>query len=341
MRSILHGIAAVMLCLAILLTLSACGSKTEVPSYPTLGSDPTSSQPLPESSEHEPSQPEASEPETSSSEASQPAQTVTDDPDASPLLHTDITTDELLKKFKNVYPVGSDEYENYVFWCEAVMTDFCIVNIFYDEDGWVTDGKRIFEKEKIAPSEAVNYIRMVPEGFPCDAVIYTAKGKTYMYAIGYNGRDGGISLMEIENLVVDPDYKAPSFDDPETETDGVLIEAFWVSDDIEVFAREFTIESDSKWHVWKALKQLNKHIPTKCSLLSGEMVKGRNKVMALDFSAELNSIDGTRYGRALLQAIANTYITTYDLSAVRFKVEGKYFENSICGYSEEFGYTNF
>ena len=284
-------------------------------------------------------------------------------------LHADIATDELMSKFGLIYSFGSDEYENYIFWCEAEMTDFYIVVLYPDVERWTTNGVHLFDAEKIAPNEAINFRRTVPEGFPTDAVVYTALGTTYMYAIGYNGRDGGITLVEIDRLFFDgnqaPDNvsdsaapkttttttktttikttttKATSTTTTATASSEFMAEIFWVSNTGEVFPREMTIESNSKWHVWKALKQLNEAIPTSCSFLGSETIKGRNGVVVLDFSDDLLLLEDFEHGHLVLQAIANTYIEAYGWNAIRFKVEGEYLDNTICGYSEEFGYTYF
>ena len=284
-------------------------------------------------------------------------------------LHTDIATDGLMSKFGLIYSFGSDEYENYIFWCEAEMTDFYIVVLYPDVERWTTNGVHLFDAEKIAPNEAINFRRTVPEGFPTDAVVYTALGTTYMYAIGYNGRDGGITLVEIDRLFFDgnqaPDNvsdsaapkttttttktttikttttKATSTTTTATASSEFMAEIFWVSNTGEVFPREMTIESNSKWHVWKALKQLNEAIPTSCSFLGSETIKGRNGVVVLDFSDDLLLLEDFEHGHLVLQAIANTYIEAYGWNAIRFKVEGEYLDNTICGYSEEFGYTDF
>ncbi len=326
-------IIAAILCILILLTVSACGEKPETPTV----SDPTppvqNGQDISETTETD--APVSSEPQKEDNEKKD---------EASPLLQTAITDDEHFARFSKFYPFGDDPIEDYVMWCDAGMTDFYVLGIYYGDEGYITDGKHLFDVPSVKPDEAINYMRMVPEGMPTDAVVYTANGKTYTYAVTYNGRDGGIYLSEIENLTVDPDFKAPSFDEPESadepSSEGFMAEIYWVNDDLEVFAREMTVESDSKWHVWKALKSLNSQIPSKCSLLSGTMVKGRNGIMELDFSKEFKDIGGMT-GRPVLEAIANTYITAYDLQAVRFMVEGEYLESAICGYSEEFAYTNF
>ena len=289
-------------------------------------------------------------------------------------LHADIATDELMSKFGLIYSFGSDEYENYIFWCEAEMTDFYIVELYPNIEKWTTNGIHLFDAEKIAPNEAINFRRTVPEGFPTDAVVYTALGTTYMYAIGYNGRDGGITLVEIDRLFVDGNQALDNVSDsaaPETTTTTTkttttktttikttttkattttttatassefMAEIFWVSNTGEVFPREMTIESNSKWHVWKALKQLNEAIPISCSFLGSETIKGRNGVVVLNFSDDLLLLEDFEHGHLILQAIANTYIEAYGWNAIRFKVEGEYLDNTICGYSEEFGYTDF
>ena len=275
-------------------------------------------------------------------------------------LHADIATDELMSKFGLIYSFGSDEYENYIFWCEAEMTDFYIVELYPNIEKWTTNGIHLFDAEKIAPNEAINFRRTVLEGFPTDAVVYTALGTVYMYAIGYNGRDGGITLVEIDRLFVDGNQATDNTSDS-ADTEAVtttstttttkttttttssefMAEIFWVSNTGEVFPREMTIESNSKWHVWKALKQLNEAIPTSCSFLGSETIKGRNGVVVLDFSDDLLLLEDFEHGHLVLQAIANTYIEAYGWNAIRFKVEGEYLDNTICGYSEEFGYTDF
>ncbi len=321
MKRTFKRITALLLCLIMILSVAACGGKDE-----SEGGKQAST----------PSAP--------------PVVTTT----ADGTLIAEITEDKHFMQFDIFYTFGDDEYEDYVLWCKAEMTDFYIVALHPDTEQWVTDGVKLFEKDKITPKEAVNYIRMVPEGFPSDAIVYTANGKTYMYAVGYNGRDGGISLIEIDRLIVDPDAfttttttttttkkkttttKATTTTAKSTEE---MMEIYWVSDELAIYAREMTIESNSKWHVWKALKSLNKQIPSKCSLLSGDMLKGKNGIMVLDFSAEFMDVITSMKGRPVLEAIANTYIINYDLQAVRFTVDGEYVESAICGYAEEFAYT--
>ncbi len=278
---------------------------------------------------------------------------------SNPIIHADVTGEELLGRFGIVHTFGNDEFEDYILWCEAEMTDFYIVALDPNAEGWSSNGEKLFEAAKIATNEAINYKRMVPEGFPSDAIVYTANGTTYMFAVSYNGRDGGITLIQIDRLNIGPSTSTSAESTPITEkttekttakttatttttaaSEEFMAEIFWVSDDLSIFAREMYVESSSKWHVWKALKSLNKQIPSKCSLLSAETVLGRNGVLVLDFSKEFEDIANSMTGRVVMEAIANTYISAYDLTAVRFTIEGQYFENAICGYAEEFGYTD-
>lgn len=273
---------------------------------------------------------------------------------ANPELLTAVATDEILDRFGIIYSYGNDPYEENVFWCEAEMTDVYIVGVMMVQDGAITDGKHRFDAASVKPGEAIHYKAMVPEGMPAEAIVYTANGNTYMYAISYNGRDGGISFITIDKLIVD----AAQYDSfyttttttatttktttttTTTESTEMMIQVYWLNDELTVFVKEVTIESDSKWHVWKALKQSNEYIDKNASLLSAEMVKGRNGVMELDFSEEFYSFRYSMIEYVLLECIANTFIEAYDLEAVRFKVEGKYYESDNCPAGIDFTYNS-
>lgn len=271
--------------------------------------------------------------------------------DASGELKTAILNDENTKNFNLLYTYGNDEIESYLFWCDLEMTNLYIVKVMATEENWLTDGIHLYEQASVKPNEAINYKQMVPEGMPVEAVLYTAGGKNYAYAIAYNGRDGGIDLMEINGLTVDADEfnsRQPSYEEePEVTTTTpapsteMMVEVYWVSEDFEVFAKEMTIESESKWHVWKALKLSNQYIPRDCSLLDFAPLKGREGVLELNFSESFNQIKGSMVEYLLLQAIANTFINAYDLIAVRFKVEGEYYQSDNCPAGIDFEFTNF
>lgn len=187
------------MCILLILSVTACAEKQ--PEMPDAIPDaPVVSEPV---------QPAVTE--TDKPEPAPEVDPVPDD-DASPVIQSAVTDDEHFARFDDFLVFGDDEIEDYILWCDVEMTDFYITNIYYDEDGWLSDGKHLFDAETVPVGTAINYLRMVPEGFPTDAVIYTANGRIYMYAIGYNGRDGGISFMEIDKLTVDPDYEAPSYE---------------------------------------------------------------------------------------------------------------------------------
>lgn len=271
---------------------------------------------------------------------------------ANPELLTAVASDEVLDRFGIIYSYGSDPYEENVFWCEAEMTDVYIIGIMMVQDGAITDGVHHFDAACVKPGEAIHYKAMVPEGYPAEAIVYTANGETYMYAIAYNGRDGGVSLITIDKLIVDAEEydslvnpttttttKTPTTTTTTTESTEMMIQVYWLNDELSVFVKEVTIESDSKWHVWRAIKQANEYIDRNASLLSAEMLKGRNGVMELDFSEEFYSFRYSMIEYVLLECIANTFIEAYDLEAVRFKVEGEYYESDNCPAGIDFTYN--
>ncbi len=320
MKKLIIAMAAMLLCLCMALVCAACTDTTPDPIDPPPGNDTV-----------------------------QPGDDVQETPASGELL-TAVTSDDLLDRFEVVYVYGNDEIEDYLFWCEADITELYIVGLDGDADGWVTNGEHRFDLGQLKAGEALNYKRMVPEGFPLEAVIYTANGQTYRYAIGYNGRDGGISLVEIDSLFVIPDNAGDTTAEETTTTTAktttttasteVMAAIYWVAEDMNIFAMERTIESDSKWHVWKALKIVNELIPSDCSLLSADMLQGRDGIMVLNFSESFEQIPTTMHGRRLMLAIANTYVEFYEINAVRFQIEGEYFENEFCQYAEEIGYTD-
>jgi len=290
-------------------------------------------------------------------DASQP---VNNTPPVNVQLNTAVYTEGCTAKFEVVYVYGNDEIESYILWCDAEVTDFHIVGVTNNDGKWTTNGVRLLEIETLKTNEVLVYNQMVPEGMPMEAVIYTANGVTYRYAIGYNGRVGGIDLIEIDRLYVVADGADESEENTTTAAttttsasattaatttvavpEDFMTTIYWVSEDDSIFPREMTIESNSKWHVWKALKNLNKdYIPSKCSLISGDMLLGRDGIMVLNFSSDFSDVTTAMNGRLVLQAIANTYVETYDINAVRFQIDGDYFETAVCGYAEEFGYID-
>lgn len=269
---------------------------------------------------------------------------------ASAQLCTAVAVEGSTAEFEVVYIYGSDPYEKYLFWCEKEITDFCIVGLAFDSEGWTTDGVRRLEIETLSPGEAVYYNMMVPEGAPAEAVMYNCDGERYMYAISYNGRDGGISLIEIDTLAVGGEIlpTTASNQTPPTEAQTattaaaveIMAEIYWLNlDTFEIFAKEMTIESDSKWHVWRAVKLENASvIPAECGLIDARI--DEEGVLALNLTSSFDEIKNksTMCERLILSAIANTFIQVYDLTAVQFLVEGEYYRSPNCEAGEKFTY---
>lgn len=101
--------------------------------------------------------------------------------------------------YSKVYDIncGGEYVENSYVWCDAEMTGFECISVEMQEDGsFVKTGTHSYI-ESVKPGEAVYVTIELPEIIPNDAFVYTAGGTEYIWLIGYNGRDGGMSLSPL------------------------------------------------------------------------------------------------------------------------------------------------
>lgn len=102
-------------------------------------------------------------------------------------------------QFSKLYPYGQG-MEHYVFFCESEMTNAGFFDILYDYDGITGRGETVIVAPVVAKGEGIDVSIDVPEGFPNRGFTYTVGDMTFEYAICYNGRDGGISLVKYSDL---------------------------------------------------------------------------------------------------------------------------------------------
>ena len=104
--------------------------------------------------------------------------------------------------YSKVYEIncGGEYVESSYVWCDAEMTDFeCISIEMYDDEATTFTRTGVYSHiNSVKPGEAVYVTIELPEIIPNAAFVYTAEGTRYIQLIGYNGRDGGMSLSPLE-----------------------------------------------------------------------------------------------------------------------------------------------
>lgn len=102
-------------------------------------------------------------------------------------------------EFSKVYEIncGGEYLENSYVWCDAEMKDFECISVEMQEDGSFTRTGVYSHIDSVKPGEAVYVIIELPEIIPNAAFVYNAGGEEYIWLIGYNGRDGGMSLSPL------------------------------------------------------------------------------------------------------------------------------------------------
>lgn len=101
--------------------------------------------------------------------------------------------------YSKVYEIncGGEYIEHHYLYCDAQMNDLRCVSVEMNDDGSFILGGVYSQIGSVMPGEAVYLTLEVPEVIPNTAIIYTADGVEYIWLIGYNGRDGGISLVPL------------------------------------------------------------------------------------------------------------------------------------------------
>ena len=102
--------------------------------------------------------------------------------------------------YTKVYEIncGGEYLENSYVWCDSEMTGFECVPVEMNDDGSFTRTGSYARIDSVKPGEAVYVIIELPEVIPNAAFVYTAGGTEYVWLIGYNGRDGGMSLSPLD-----------------------------------------------------------------------------------------------------------------------------------------------
>ncbi len=232
---------------------------------------------------------------------------------AAPVLQTAIADENNVNNFETVHHVGDYGYEQNLIWCERKIENVEIIPIeTVDAETWYVNDAAVFSAGELLPGSAILLDLLVPEGYPSHGISYCADGVQYVYSIGYNGRDGGLSFVEIE-LTDKP--KAESFSATVysiEDTEGTL----------KLNGKETTVESSSAWHVWAQVKEQNSSYIPKTAYLNSFTVAGTQGRLDLGdgiYSANL----GSEYGTKMLEAIANTYIVSYNLDSLYITVNGE------------------
>lgn len=301
-----------LLILLIAALIALCACKTEAPQLNT-GGDPAD----------KPSQ----------TVTSTDADTGSEDIEASPMLQTEIADGTNENRFECIHHWGDYGYEMNLIWCEKTIYNVALI-LIESEDAltWTTDGTAVYELEEMLPTAAIKLDMLVPEGFSTHAIVYTVDGNTYRYAIGYNGRDGGISFSEIDVVLKEKQEETAA---------GFIASIFTVNEteNGELYQKKESceVESESAWHVWAELKRRNTLIPTGAYLNSFKKESGAGY---LDIGEGIYAANvGGAYEAEMLKSIANTFIDTYGIEKLYITVDGNTYESGHLVIDEPFTFS--
>ncbi len=239
-------------------------------------------------------------------------------------LKTAITSEADLSQFEYIYHWGDYGYEQNLIWCTKPITDVSVISVFSENAiTWYSDQTPLYSLETLSPGEAINLDMMIPEGMPNRAFCFSADGTRYTYALVYNGRDGGISLVEIG---IDGDLtQSQSQYAPDGFTACIYVVEETANANVVLEKNNYTLESSSAWHVWSKLKQLNSIIPANAYLNSFDI---DGDTGYLDMAEGIYAANvGSEYESKMIQAISNTFLETYNLSEIYLTVNGSAYES--------------
>lgn len=113
-------------------------------------------------------------------------------------LHTMMYSEMKEGQFTALQTYGEGE-ESYIFWCKDGMTQvgFYPVTYNFDTETFSRAGETVYVSANVPAGEALHAHLVIPEVVPDTVITYTAGGQVFEYALAYNGRTGGISLMVI------------------------------------------------------------------------------------------------------------------------------------------------
>ena len=274
--------------LALALLLCGCGPEAE-PQQPTEPGQPTESIP-------------------------QQTLPVTQEPDPTP--RTAVATQETAAPFSDIFTWGEYGYEQNLLWWEVDVTNLGLIAVTWEEDTWYSDMTHAQSLESLSVSQALNLNIMIPEGIPSHAIVYEFAGKTYCYALGYNGRDGGLSLMEIQPVLRQQ---------PSQEVRGIVYVVEDREGNAEAIPMEVTLESESAWHLWAAVKEHNTMIPATAYMNSFRVEEG---IGYLDLDPGIYEANvGSTFEAAMLSAISGSFKDTYGVTELYITVDGETYES--------------
>lgn len=258
---------------------------------------------------------------------------------ASHLLQTAIYLESSYEDFDTIHCWGDYGYEQNLVWCALPIRNLQLLAIdSEDAQNWVTDGITLYHLDTLNPGEAVNLNIMVPEGMSNRALAYECEGKSYTYGIGYNGRDGGISLFPIDLAI----RSTPEETAPPTENHEAFPAVIYTVTDKDGGAKllrtEAAAQSNSAWHVWKLLKEHNTLIPGGAYLNSFE-IDGDTGYLDLAEGIYAANV-GSEYELFLIISIANTFIETYDLDDLYLSVNGEIYSGGHVEFEDPFTLQN-
>lgn len=250
-----------------------------------------------------------------------------------PVLRTAIADGTNESRFDSVKHIGDYGYEQNLIWCERTIQNVTIIPI-ESEDAltWYTDGTVVCAYDELLPTEALKLDMMIPEGFPSHAISYYADGVRYVYAIGYNGRDGGISFIEID-VAKKPETEEST--ETVTQFDAVIYVVEATDSGAQLTAKNVTVESSSAWHVWASLKEHNSDIIPRTAYLNGFSVDGL--VGTLDLGEGIYGANlGAEFEAEMINAIAKTYLRSYALEKLYITVDGEIYSGGHFEIEEAF-----
>lgn len=245
-----------------------------------------------------------------------PQQTLPLEQEPDPTPKTAIATQETAAAFSDFFTWGEDDYEQNLVWWEVDVTNLGLITVTWEEDIWYSDMTYVQSLESLSVGQVLNLNIMIPEGIPSHALVYEFAGQTYCYALGYNGRDGGLSLMEIQPVLREATPQ---------EVRGIVYVVEDREGNAEAIPMEVTLESESAWHLWAAVKEHNPMIPATAYLNSFRVEEG---IGYLDLDPGIYAANvGSSFEAAMLSAISGSFKDTYGVTELYITVDGETYES--------------
>ncbi len=103
--------------------------------------------------------------------------------------------------FQYIYTaeIPSEYMEENLIWWNCDVYDIIIYELEWDENyETVVGGNIVYGQYDCTPDDAILLRAYIPEIIPSHGMSVTVNGERYHWALCYNGRDGGLSFMEID-----------------------------------------------------------------------------------------------------------------------------------------------